>query len=96
MTAQVIAAGRLVNVFKMKLTCAQGGDLTVQAGPPAGEFISASGAFEGWGYAHWKGRFGRGGTLTGTFRSADPCGQSDQLDGTFTATRASARAPSTR
>lgn len=85
LTVQVTAAGRIVNLFKVEIMCTQGGGGGFTAGPPAEEFIEANGTFEGWGYAHWNGRFGGDGMLTGTFTAADNCGTSDQITGTFTA-----------
>ncbi|HEY6836113.1 MAG TPA: hypothetical protein VI142_06540 [Gaiellaceae bacterium] len=88
LTAKVIAAGRVVDLFKVELTCTAGGGGSFQSGPPAGEFISAGGAFEGWAYSnHWQARFGAAGALTGTLEASDPCGTGGQVSGTFTAQR---------
>jgi hypothetical protein len=88
MTARIIATGRIVDTFEVEITCDAGGGGSFGSGSPAGEFISASGAFEGWGYAHWHGRFASDGSVTGSFTSADYCGNSGgQVTGTFTARR---------
>lgn len=85
-TVKVGAAGRVVDLFKIEITCTPGGGGGgFSAGPPAEEFISATGAFEGWGYAHWRGRFGADGVLNGTFVPGDQCGTPGQA--TFTAHR---------
>jgi hypothetical protein len=89
-TVKVIAAGRIVDLFKAEIMCTEGGGGGFQSGPPAEEFVSATGAFEGWGYAHWKGRFGADGVLAGTFTAADNCGTAGQITGTFTAQRTGA------
>jgi hypothetical protein len=86
-TVKVGAAGRIVDVFKVVITCTpDGGGASFSAGPPAEEFISAPGVFEGWGNAHWHGRFGANGVLNGTFVPGDQCGTPGQA--TFTAQRA--------
>jgi hypothetical protein len=84
-TAKVIAAGRIVNLFAVEITCTEGGGGGFSSGPPAGEFIGADGRFQGWGGAHWQGSFGADGTLSGTFFAGDYCGTSGQAAGTFTA-----------
>lgn len=86
-TVKVGAAGRIVDLFKVEITCTPGGaGGGFSAGPPAEEFISAMGAFEGWGDAYWRGRFGANGVLDGTFVPGNQCGTSGQA--TFTAQRA--------
>jgi hypothetical protein len=86
-TAKVTAAGRIVNLFRVVITCTAGGGGGFGSGPPAGEFIGADGRFEGWGNAHWQGRFGADGTVSGTFLAGDYCGTSGQATGTFSARR---------
>jgi hypothetical protein len=86
-TAKVTAAGRIVDQFGVEITCTAGGGGSFSAGPPAGEFIRADGRFEGWGNAHWQGRFGADATMSGTFLAGDYCGTSGQATGTFSARR---------
>jgi hypothetical protein len=87
-TAKVIASGRIVDRFALEITCPDGGGGGVTAGPPAGEFVSAKGGFEGWALSrHWVGHFSSDGQLTGTFESPDECGQAGQISGTFSAQR---------
>ena len=87
-TIKVIAAGRLVDELSLQITCTDGGGGTFRAGPPAGEFVSAKGAFEGWGLGrHWVGHFAPNGVLDGTLDTPDLCGQAGQVSGTFTAQR---------
>jgi hypothetical protein len=86
-TAKVIAAGRIVDLFAVEITCTEGGGGNFRSGPPAGEFITADGRFQGWGNGHWQGSFGADGTLSGTFVAGDYCGTSGQATGTFTARR---------
>ncbi|TMK79412.1 MAG: hypothetical protein E6G45_03625 [Actinobacteria bacterium] len=90
-TVKVGAAGRIVDLFKVEITCdgGAGGGGGFGSGPPAEEFVSATGAFEGWGYAHWRGRFGADGVLRGSFTASDQCGTSGgQVEGAFTAQHA--------
>jgi hypothetical protein len=87
-TANVIASGRLVDRFEIQITCTNGGGGGVTAGPPAGEFVSAKGRFEGWALGlHWAGQFAQDGQLAGTLEVPDQCGQAGQVSGTFAARR---------
>jgi len=86
LVVKVEGAGRIVDVFKVKITCSDGSGASFSAGPPAEEFISATGVFEGWGNAHWHARFGANGVLKGTFVPGNQCGTPGQA--TFTAQRA--------
>ena len=87
-TAEVVAGGRGVDVFKVQITCTNGNGEDFASGPPANEFVSATGAFEGWhtdANAMWHGRFGADGVLRGTLVVRDRCGTGGQVNGTFTA-----------
>ena len=87
-TVKVKTAGRIVDLFKVDVTCPGPGGGGIQAGPPAGEFVAANGSFKGAALSdHWQGRFAADGVLTGTFVSPDSCGQVGQVTGTFTAHR---------
>ncbi len=90
-TVNVKNAGRIVDLFKVDVTCQGPGGGGIQAGPPAGEFVAANGSFKGAAYSdRWQGRFGADGVLTGTFVSPDSCGQAGQVTATFTARRGGA------
>jgi hypothetical protein len=87
-TVKVTASGRIVDFFELEVTCPEGGGGGVTAGPPAGEFVSATGRFEGWALSrHWVASFAGSGQLTGTLESPDECGQTGRISGTFTAQR---------
>ena len=96
-TVKVIAAGRIVDFFGLQITCTEGGGGSFSAGPPAGEFISPKGSFEGWGLGrHWVGSFGPGGVLAGNLETPDQCGQAGQVAGSFTAQRTGPPSPFVR